>query len=801
MDTIAQDVRFAARTLVRRPGFAAVAVLTLAIGIAANSAIFSLVESLLLRPLPFRDPERLALVWERNVPRSRERNVVGPYNFLRWRERTRAFEAMAAFAPWRVNVTGEGEPERVETGAVTGDLFALLGVGAIHGRPLLASDSEPGAPDVVVLSEGYWRRRFGGDPAAVGRRIVVGGEPATVVGVVAQSFRIPPKAEMWLPLEVDAEMRAARGRWMAVIGRLRPGVTIAQAQDEMERIGAGLVQENPDFNTGWSVDVRPLHADMVRDIRPALVVLMGAVGLLLLLGCVNVANLLLARAVSREREIAIRTALGAGAFRLVRQLLTESLLLSVAGGALGLLLGQWMLQGLAAMLPAEIPLIVPIELTARVAGFALGLSVVSAAFFGLAPALSLSRPALVPALKEGGAVRGTGTRRLRLKNSLVVAEVALSLLLAAGAGLFVRSFHRLSTVDPGFDPQGVVTLQLDLPRLRYPEGPSHARFFTEAVERLRAIPGVRAAGGISWMPLGLGTGHSFRPLDRPEPPPGQEPAGEVRFVTPGLFHAMGIPLLAGRDFSPHDAAGQPYAVIANARTAERFWPGQSALGKRIGMEWGGLLEAEVVGVVGDVRLTSLDTAARETLYWPVQQVPNSFMTLMVKTDGPFDPVVERMRREVRAMDADLPLGRLRPLEDVVSESLQRQRLVLVLIGAFATAALLLAAVGIYGVMSFAVQQRIPEVGVRMALGARPADVLGLVLKQALAVGAVGIALGLAGALAAGSALATLLYDISPRDPIALAAVAGTLLLVVLAASFFPARRAARVDPLEALRTE
>ena len=801
MDLFLRDLTMAFRLLRRRAGFSALAIAVLAIAIGANSAIFSVVEGVLLRAPDFQDPERLVAVWERGPVRTSERNVVGPYNYSRWRERARSFTDLAAFSPWRVNLSGGGDPERLDIGAATGNFFAVLGVKPYLGRTLRDADSAPGAPDVAVISEGLWRRRFGADPAIVGRPVTVNGRPFTVVGVMPQSFQLPAGAAMWLALTMNEDMRNARGRWMTVVGRLKPDVTLAQAREEMKTLAADLARENPDFDTGWTSTVFPLHADLVHDVRPALVVLMGAVALLLLVGCANVANLLLARAVGREREVAIRSALGASPGRLVRQLLAESVLLALAGGAAGLVLGAWVLQGLVAMLPAEVRLMAHVGLDPAVVAFTAGLSLASAIVFGLVPAIRQSRPALVPSLKEGGLVRGASRAHRRLKNALVVSEVALSLVLTAGTGLLLRSFWNLAHVDAGFRAEGVLTVPVDLPRAKYATPERQTAFIRDVVDRLAHAPGVQSAGAISWAPMGLGSATTFHVLDRPVPPRGQEPVADIRIMTPGLLRTMGVPVLAGRDLLASDTKDRPRVVLVNRTLAEDFWPGQDAIGKRVKMSWDDDPEAEVVGVVGDVRLTSLDTAARHTLYWSQEQVPNSFMTLMVRASGRPESLIPAVRSVVAALDPELPPGRFRSLEEIVEGSLERQRFLLRLLAAFAVVAMLLAAVGVYGVMSYAVIERVPEVGVRLAVGASPGDIVRLVLRDGLALGLAGVAIGTVAAAAAAGALRSLLFEVAPRDPLSLGAVACLLLLATLTAAWLPARRASRVDPIKALRVE
>jgi putative ABC transport system permease protein len=587
---------------------------------------------------------------------------------------------------------------------------------------------------------------------------------------------------------------------MIGVGRLKPGVSRAQAQDELARVSEGLVRENPDFNTGWSVNVQPMHADLVRDLRPALMVLLLAVATVLLIACVNVANLLLARAVAREREIALRAALGAGTLRLMRQLLAESLVIASLGGALGLGLAAAALRVVLAILPPEIPVVMDVSLSRRAVLLTVGAVLASALLSGLVPGLQLARPALVPALKEGGAVRSQGPGRRRLRSALVVGEVSLSIVLLAGASLLLRSFWKLGSVDPGFRAERVLTAQASL-GARYEEPRRQVAFFEQATARLAALPGVESAGAISWMPFGAGSATSFRILERPAPPPGQEPGGDVRIVTPGTFRTLGVPVLRGRDFEPSDDAAGRKVVIVNEAMAREHWPDGDALGKRIGMSWGGEPEGEIVGVVGNVRLSSLDTPARATTYWPQAQVPNSFMTLLVKTTERPESVAAAVRKEVAAIDPELPLSKLLPLEQVAADSLASRRFLLTLVGVFASIALTLAMAGIYGVMSYSVAQRRGEVGVRVALGAQRKHLLRLVIGEGLALAAAGVGIGLAGASALTRTLRTLLFEVSPWDPAALAAVAALVLAVAVLATAAPARRAARVDPVSALRGE
>lgn len=797
------DVRLALRGLVGRPGFSLVAVSTIALGIAVAGAIWSVVDAVLVRPLPFSQPERLVFVWERHHARQRDRNVVGPANLIAWRERATSFSGLAGFIRFDANLDGNvGEPERIPVGFTTGNLFSVLGTPPLLGRTLVESDSAPGAADVVLLTEGYWRRRFGADPQAVGQTLRINGEPSTIVGVMPASVQIPPGAVLWAPLTVDERMRTAGGRYLTVVGRLREGRSVAQAHDEMARLGDTLAAENKDLNAGWGVNVQPLHADLVRQVRPGLVLLLTAVVVLLLIACVNVANLLLARAVARERELAIRAALGAGRGRLLRQLLTESLVLAALAGAAGAALGRSLLGGIQLLLPPEIAEVVAVRYDLRAVAGAVLLSLGCALGFGGVPALQASRIGLVGALKEGGAVRGSGRSRGRLKRGLVVAEVALSALMLVATGLLLRSFLTLSSVSPGFESEGVLAASLSPGGPAYRDRTRVQSFYRDLMERLREQPGVSEAAAISWTPLGSeGAATRFTISGREAPPPGQEPVADIRVVTPGLFHTLRIPLLAGRDFAPDDRAGTPrVAVIGESLSRELGAPG-AALGQRLKLRWGGDPELEVVGVVGDVHLASLDSAPRATVYLPHAQDGNNFMTLMLRTSGPPLALVPGVRAAVASLDPGLPIGSALPLDDVVSHSLRSRRFVLVLVGVFGALALALAGIGLFGVMAYLVAQRTSELGVRLVLGARPWDVLRLVVGDGMRLVGLGLLLGLAGGLLASRALESQLFAVRPWDPWALAGVALSLSLVALVALATPAWRAAHIDPTRAMRME
>ncbi len=796
-----QDLRYAFRTLIKRPGFAAVAILTLALGIGANTAVFSVVEGVLLRPLPVRDPDALVLVWEHNIRRGNTHNVVSPANYMAWRDRNRSFESIAAFVSWGTNLTGDGEPERVQGGQVTADFFATLGVWPRLGRGFTETEGKPDAPRAAVLADGFWKRRFGGDASAVGRVVTLDGQPTTIVGVMAPGFSLPPGVDLWITARIDERWRTSGGRYLVTVARLRPGVAVAAARAEMESIAAQLQEEEPNRNANWGVTVAPIHADLVRDVKSAVYVLAGAVALVLLIACGNLANLLLARAIGREREMAVRRALGASQGRLVAQLLAESLALSLVGAALGVALASVFVKALLGIVPAQVRAVFDVSLDLRVLAFTLVVSCLSAALFGLAPALSLVRAALSPSLREGSSGTGASRSRRRLSQALAASEIALSIVLLIGASLLLRSFARLSRVQPGFETTSTLTFELSLPSRSYAEPARVVRFYEDAIEALSRVPGVRAAGAISWRPLGSGSATRFKLFDRPVPPAGQEPTADIRILTPGTFRAIGVPLLLGRDFERADNATGLKAVIVNDRLAREFWPSQDPLGKRIAMNWGGDPEGEVVGVVGDVRLNSLDAEARPTLYWPQAQVPNNFMTLMLRFDGDPKRALPSVKAELAKLDKDIPVASVATLDELLGDSLRRPRFVMSLLGAFAVAAALLATIGLFGVLSCAVGQRTRELGVRLALGAQPSDLVRLLLGEGLLVAAIGLAAGAAIAAGGSRLLASLLFQTSPLDPVAFASTGGLLLAVSALAALVPALRAGRVDPARALHAE
>ena len=804
-----KDVTYAARVLRRSPGFAAVAVLTLALGIGATTAIFSVVQAMLLTPLPLSEPERLVMVWEKNHVRGLERNAVNPGNFMRWRERNQVFTDLALMANIRLSFTDEGDSEFIPTGLVSGNFFDLLGAGSHLGRTLTLADSEPDAATVIVLSHAFWQSRYGGDPGIVGSTIERSSRPIEIVGVMPPEFSVPSGVDLWVPFTLSETVRESRGRWPTVVGRLRDGVSLGEARAAMETLGQQLEEERPEFNAGWGISVFPLHNDLVGlsvnrslvgSLPLLLLILMGAVSFVLLIACANVANLLLARAAGREREMAVRAALGAGRGRLIRQLFTESLLLAVLGGLGGVALGYAGLKGLLAIAPAEIPTFVNIALDGRVLGFTVFVSILTGILFGLAPALGSSSPDLLGTLREGG--RSGGGLRPWLRNLLVVSEVALALILLTGAGLMLRSFLGLITLDPGFDARNVLTFQIVPPSRSYPTPGQRTLFYQTLQERLEGLPGVRSAGGMSMMPIAsVGVTRTFNVLDRPEPPASEQPVATVWAVEGRLHEALGIRLLRGRGFTRADSAEAPNVVIANESLVREFWPDENPIGKRIRMSWGDWIEAEIVGVVNDARLRGLDTAPRATLYWPQAQLPFPHMAFMVRSESGASALSSAVREQVKALAPNLPVAELQTMESIVSNSVRQPRFGALMLGLFAATAVLLAALGVYGVLSYTVSRRTHEIGVRMALGAGTGDILRAVMRQGVTLVLVGIGLGLAGAFAVSRWMAGLLFEISPTDPVTFASVSVLLVIVAALACYLPARRATKVDPMVALRYE
>ncbi len=817
MNTLIQDLRTTLRGFRRNPGFAAVALVTVALGVGATTAVFSLIDGVLLEPLPYVDPGRVALIYASNPAIGLPRFPVAPADFLDWRRQTRTFAPLAARHAQSYNLTGGDRPLRVSAERVTDNFFQALGLRPLLGRTFLPADDGPGGAKVAVLAKSFFASHFGSDRRAFDRPLSLNGESYTVVGVVPDDHR--GSVDLWVPLGIDPTRAPRDLHSVEVVGRLAPGVSLAQARSEMSTIAARQAAQYPDLDQGWGATVVPLREVIVADVRPALLLLFAAVGLVLLIACANLANLLLARVSGREGELAVRKALGAGRGRLLSQLLTESLTLSLLGGGIGLLLAAWGTRALLAMNPKAVPRAGEIGLDWRVLLFALAVSALTGLAFGLVPAFKAAGADLTPVLKEGGrgasaasaasAKRGggRGLRRLRGRALLVLAEMALALVLLAGAGLLIGSFARLAGVDPGFRPARVLTVQLSLPRPQYKESVRQAAFAEDLLGRAAALPGVRAAGLVSALPL---ADHSpqilFTVEKRPVASPAQAPHSNYRVVSPGYFAAMGIPLRSGRPFTAADREGAPRVILLNETMAKTLFPHENPLGRRLTLgvpepgeapEW-----VTVVGVVGDVRHTALKEESGMEMYWPFAQEPTADFTLILAASGGnVGALAAPARQAVQAVDPNLPVFHVRPLSEVVADALAPARLSTVLFGLFAALALALAAVGLYGVMSYAVAERRREIGIRMALGADRAGVFRLVLTQAMGVALLGVVVGLAGSLAATRLLASLLYGVGTADALTFPAVAVLLLAVALLASYLPARRATAVDPLAAIRGE
>lgn len=793
------------RLLSGSPGFTAIAIAALALGIGANTAIFSVVNTVLIQRLPYRDPDRLAIVWEHNLPRDRKNNVVSPGNYLHWREMNRVFDEMSIVSmTFRTAYTGDGQPEELPMQVVNATLFPMLGVNAAVGRVFTASEDRPNASRFVLLSDRFWKRRFGGDPGVVNRSIRLGGNVFTVVGVMPPGFSILDKnVDVWVPAGFSAESRTPQGRWTMVIARLKDGVTLPQAQDDMTRVASELTRMFPNFDTGWTARVVPLKDQLTGEIRPALLVLLGAVGFVLLIACANVANLLLARATTRQRELAVRAALGAGRGRLIRQLLAESLVLAAVGGAVGVGLAWWSLYLLRTVVATNVPIprLEFVGVNGWVLLFACASALASGLLFGVIPAFAAAGTSLTDALKEGGRT-GTASRGRRARNALVVIEMALALVLLVGAGLLVRSFTTLMRVDPGFDPSRTMTMKVTLPSASYQKSGQSIAFFDRLFARLDTLPGVEAAGGVSFVPLhGLGAATSFFIEGHEKPRKGDEPVADVRVVTHDYFKAMGIPLLRGRLFDSRDTAPNTRRIIVSELLVKKYFGDMDPIGRRIVLSWNDEGPDEIVGVVGDIRSASLETEPKGTSYLPPARFAYPFMTLVVKIHGDGTALVPSLVNAVHEIDADVPIADIMPMTEIISVSTAQRRLTMIMLMIFAAVALVLASVGIYGVISYSVTQRTQEIGIRMALGAQSADVLRMVIGRAMALAIAGIGLGAVGAFALTRLMANLLFSVRPEDPLTFAAVAILLGIVAALASYLPGRRATRVDPVVALRAE
>ncbi len=803
-----QDLRFALRGLRKRPGFSLVVIITLALGVGANTAIFSVVNAVLLSPLPYGQPDRLVVLWAKNDKKNLTQQPVAYHNFKDWRAQNQAFEQLAAIRGESFSLTDRSEPERVSGVRVTTNILTLLGVRPVAGRDFLPEEEQPGKAAVALIGYGLWQRRYAADPKLLGQTVTLEGRPFTIIGVLPAWLKFPglnvpaAGAEVWIPfvpLPSESNRSFANTR---IVGKMKPGVTLRQAQAEMNVIAERLEQQYPNDNTNLGVEIMPLHEALTGRVRLALWILLGAVGFVLLIACVNVANLLLARAAGRRAETAIRTALGASRWRVMRQLLAECVVLSLSGSLLGVLLAY---QGIALLTKTKagnIPRLEEISINARVLGFTLLVSLVTALIFGLLPALQASRIELVETLKEGRKGAAGGVLNRRLLNGLVVTEIALALILLVGAGLLIRSFRAISEVDPGFNPRNVLTLSVPLPQAGYPDQATQYRFYENALARVQGVPGVQAAAMVFRLPLvGLAT-VIFTAQGQPVPT-GSEPNADYRVISHNYFRALGIPLLQGREFNEHDTVEAADAVIVNQELAQRHWPNENPVGKRLQLALERTRWREVVGVVGNAKLSGLDAKVDPAIYVPLAQNtwPNALRTSFIVTRTSVEPhiVAQAIRRELRAVDPALPITQVRTLAEIVDESLAQRRFNMMLLLIFAAVAAVLAAVGIYGVMSYSVAQRRSEMGIRVALGAQEADILKLIVGTGAKLTVVGVLVGLAGAFGLTRLMAGLLYGVSVVDPLVYAVISALLAATALLATYLPARRAAKINPIIALK--
>jgi len=801
METLFRDIRYGARSLMKRPGFTAVALIALALGIGANTAIFSLVNAVLVRPLPFAEPDRLVWAWG-NVRTGSNRASVSPPDFLDYRQQNTTFEEFAASfsMPVPLNLTGSGEPERLTAAAVTGNYFQALGVEPLLGRTFLLDNEKPGNDQVAILSYALWQKRFGGDRSVVNRTIVLDGRTCLITGVMPQDFNFPQSAELWVPInfEIAAGMKQRGAHFMRPIGKLKQGVTLAQAQADTDAVARRLEEQYPDTNRGWNLRLESLRERLVGSTRPTLFILFGAVGFALLIACANVANLLLVRAAGRQKEIALRSALGAGRFRIVRQMITESVLLALIGGALGTLLAVWGTELLVKLSESNLPPTAQVRIDATVLAFTLLMSVFTGVLFGLAPALRTMNLNLIESLKEGVRSGAEGGRN-RTRSVLVALESAFAVVLLIGAGLLVRSLIELQNVTPGFDPQNVLTMRVDLPRGKYSTPEKNGSFFTEIERRIGSLAGVEDVGLISELPLsGQRNDILFAVEGRPPVSSDQLFGADYRRVNQNYFNAMRIPLLRGRNFTEQEVRESAKVVIISDLLARQVFPNEEPIGKRLIV----VIDKqpfEIIGIGGDIRDRALEINPFPAMYLPSNQ--NGWMNVVVRTQGDPASFAGAVRKEVHAIDPDQPVAAVRTMNEWMDTSVSGPRYRTALLALFAFVALVLASTGIYGVMSYSVSQRTHEIGVRMALGARRSDVMKLVVLQGMTLVVIGVGLGLLGAIALTRVMSTLLFGVTARDPLTFAAVGALLVVVAFVACYLPARRATKIEPLVALRYE
>ncbi len=794
---VLRDLRFGVRQLIKSPGFSLVAIITLALGIGASSAIFSVVNGVLLRPLPYPEPDALVRVHE--VVPQYGRFSVAPASFLDWRSQNSVFEAIAAYSGSSGTFAWEDGPERVTGASVSWDLFPLLRVAPLLGGNFSVDQDSPGANNVIVLSHGLWQRRFSGDPNVVGRAVTVNGQSLTIIGVMPPDFYYPTRvAEFWRPLALNPADASRGGHFLGVVARIKPGTSVEQAGTEMKLIAERLAVQYPDTSANETAEVVPLLEQVVGTIRPALMTLLGAVGILVLIACANVANLLLVRASVREKEVAIRAALGAGRQRIVIQMLSESLVLALVGGALGLGLAYLAIPAIQSLSAGSIPRVADVTIDGTVLLFALGASVLTGVIFGLVPALQMSRTGAGAALKEGGR-SGVGTGGRWVRQGLLVVEVALSLMLLVGAALLLKSFTKLTSVDPGFSSDGVLAFQVSLPQPAYPEATNQLTFFDTLLERLAVAPTVQHVGAVQTLPMRGGYVLSFSVDGRPPALPGDEPSANHRVVTPDYFATLNIPVRRGRTFTRQDSPTSPMVAVVDEAFVRRHFADQDPIGQRIDIGNGTDGSYEVVGVVGTVRHSGLDDEAAPTMYVPLTQDPFTTLWIVARTSGDPNALIGTVRQILGRIDRTLPAYAITPLATVLDESVAQRRFSMLLIALFGVVALFLAAVGLYGVVAYTVSLRTKEIGLRMAIGAQPVDVVRLIVGGGMKLAVLGVVVGIVGAVAASTLVESMLFEVASSDPMSYAATATVLLLIAAVACYIPARRAMRVDPMVTLQ--